>query len=145
MRQQQGFGRKSPWDLQLGLWYWCWMLGGQLTVKQGYHSVSRSRVSVLVKFLKHKSLNLGRVRIYISFSMIFRLKRNPTILFFFFFLRFYSAFKDNFSDHNNNICSLSKLKYAQKSNSCFYHPNIIPYWGLTYVLLFFACIYLIWY
>ena len=98
-------------------------------------------MSVLVKFLKHNSLNLGRVRIYISFSMIFRLKRNPTILFF--FLRFYSAFKDNFSDHHNNICSLSKLKYAQKSNSCFYHPNIIPYWGLTYVLVFFACIYLI--
>lgn len=76
------------------------------------------------------------------FSMIFRLKRNPTILFFFFKVLL-SAFKGNFSDHN--ICSLSKLEYAQKPNSCFYHPNTIPYWGLTYLLGFFACVYLIWY
>lgn len=46
-----------------------------------------------------------------------------------------SAFKDNFSDHNTDVCSLSKLKYAQKP--CFHHPKIIPYWGLTYLLGFF--------
>ena len=139
MRQQQDFGRKSPWDLQLGLWYWCWMVGGQLTVKQGYHSECPGAGWVCW----WSSLSINHWTLAgsgFTFLSQWFLGEKGIPQYFFFFLRFYSAFKDNFSDHHHHICSLSKLKYAQKSNSCFYHPNIITYWGLTYVL--FYCMYI---
>ena len=83
------------------------------------------------EFLQHESLRTepwqGLGCVY--FSMISRLKginfvrRIPQTTFF---LSILPAF--NFSD-NSNICSLSKVKYAQKSRSYFCYPNVIPYWS----------------